>query len=302
MEETTTATRPEIVYHVGGWTTISGAQDPRVILDATDPERIVVYTWNNVGPGTPEAVYHRRHRTLCTAPLCAVEQELLSALQAREESIRAIASGYLGDEWNGHNHVGRWADDDEEQYGDALELGDLPTYWSAGEYFGPAGDDWVLAVVLDAGSVEAAAEVEEQNAREQGYWLSDTEDALRGLLARQAEDLDEETSEGRGQLIKIARLLGRADELARLEALPKPGEMGSTEIRDADGDVVEIAVGDYYESEPGPDYDHGRIASIDERGIGVAWDGGACITYTVARALDGGVLYAKRPDAWRGEH
>src|SRR5690348_7086271 len=106
--ETETA-QPEIVYSIGGWTKVSGATKVSVILDAEGDE-IRVYTFNAIGSGTPMSVWHNRHRMIATVDVQTVPDALLEALREHEDTIRAIAARYLGTEWDGSNHIGRWSD------------------------------------------------------------------------------------------------------------------------------------------------------------------------------------------------
>lgn len=215
----------ELSYDIGGWPTISGAQRPLVVLD---PESMHVYTWGAVGAGSPEPVWHGRHRVLGTVPVEADPDGLLEVLQSQERKIRKVASLYLGSEWDGSNRIGRWEDSEEDwedSAEDDLDLSGVATYWDASEWY--AGDPCTVTTdALASESIEAAAAAEVEQARL--AWppillqQADAEDALRELLEQERERLDEliaevdedeerdadEANEDRERRDKVRALLG----------------------------------------------------------------------------------------------
>lgn len=262
----------KITYSIG-WTTCSGAGKPRVVLDPGDGDGpIHVYTWNNVGPGCPAPLYHNVHREIGDVPLAANEDSVLEILRDNEDTIREVAALYLGAEWDGHNHVGRWRDREEARrrdepaewdydrgpLQDALDA--VRTEWDARECFAGVEAD-VIEAAIRAGSIEAAADHESTAAALEDVLLDDAEGAIRTLCEgrldalRKEEDLD---ADDRAQAFALAALLGVEPGL-RTYWTPD--------------DLVEVG-------ERGTDaHDTGRVASarIEPDGreiVTVGWDSG----------------------------
>lgn len=107
-----------------------------------DPERREVYAWHDRS-SCPAAVWNNRHASLGVVN-GAVSPEWLRDYLSDSESLPVICAGYLGDEWDGHNHIGRWTEGAQEAIeGFQHALHDAcmyaPKVWSA--------DDWICGDV-----------------------------------------------------------------------------------------------------------------------------------------------------------
>ena len=114
-----------------------------------DPEAREVSTFSVVGSGQPIAAFHGR-ALMISIPVGVRGSDLADWLEGERDAIGEIFADYLGSEWNGNNHVGRWRVPgdycDMPDHVDAvckleLSLGEaeLPTLWPAGDYLA-AGD------------------------------------------------------------------------------------------------------------------------------------------------------------------
>lgn len=147
-----------------------------------DPENHRVYDSAIIGSGCPEAVFHRRHYVLAHISPNSVVESVREAVQEASEEILNLASCYLETVWDGHNHVGRWSwdDDDEDDPSYEIDLEGIRTYWDASEWL--YGDiSSVLSNCLSLVSVDEAAESEVEEARYQNIEL-DSEDVKRELV------------------------------------------------------------------------------------------------------------------------
>ena len=202
------------------WTTVDGATPVRVALDPHGDGGGRVYVYNMIGGGTPMAVWHNRHLVLGRAPVEAVPEQLEKALRAddAQDAIRALAARWLGDEWDGSNHVGRWRDHEELdtdcQRFERAFLADVPQYWDAADWFSGNPEEVIKQAIADA-SIDAAVEREVDQARPDAYLReADAEKALRWLLEKRRDRLDAEKADERTERLTIARLLGETDEEA----------------------------------------------------------------------------------------
>jgi len=106
----------------------------------TDDGAPKVVEFQRNGPGTPAPAYHRRWRHITTVPAKTVGESVLRWLQSVEDVLLALDEHYLGSEWDGHNHIGKWnwgPDDDEDlAFESALDPRDaFEHYWEAGDWF-----------------------------------------------------------------------------------------------------------------------------------------------------------------------
>ncbi len=119
-----------IEINVGGWPDCSGASVTLYLIPAAENGgKPQVYTFGHVGPGTPEAAWHRRHLSLGTVPLDTNAESLKAWLEGQAETLQAISALYQGSEWNGSNEVGRWHEDAlDAAYAFGEELQEALTY------------------------------------------------------------------------------------------------------------------------------------------------------------------------------
>ena len=116
-----------------------------------------IYVWSNVGSGVPEPAYHRRWLSLGPVNTEFVAASLVAVLRDQAETLCQMADCYSGSEWDGHNHVGRWRDQDllqDLKYGLSLECA---TYCSASDWFTEVGSD-LLAEIKNADDLDDWAE------------------------------------------------------------------------------------------------------------------------------------------------
>lgn len=201
---------------VGGWPTISGSSVRLVLEPGGEREDGIprVYTFGHVGPGVPERVWHRRHLTLCSVSVAAVPERLREIVEAHIDEIVALSERYLGTEWDGHNHVGRWDLGPEDDCADALAVSreveeSCPTYWDAGDWFAgnPGG---VVDTALHAGTIDAAVACEIDDAPDDVYLDGDdVRETLVSLIECEIESLDGDDVGDRLRRIRLRRLLHR---------------------------------------------------------------------------------------------
>lgn len=151
-----------------------------------------VYSCAIVGSGSPDAVWHRRHRTL----LADIGQDLVpDALEAwlreHEEVIAAMCDAYEGE--------GRWsdaADDLDQKIERAWQESDVARFWDAGAYFEPARLDVLTELLADASvSAAVAREVADGMANDAHLDPADVRAWMEGELRRLAEDDDEDADD-----------------------------------------------------------------------------------------------------------
>ena len=173
-------TTPDHKGHSRGW---------RAAL-TLEPETRRVRLFTSIGPGTPAIVWHRRAARITVGN--AVDGAAIeAALSANIALVEALFGAYLGEEWDGHNHVGQWTEDaeDAEEAIRAL-LADLPPYWSASEWLGvdPARcEDEVRAAGPDGLDALAASIVREGEREGALLDVGDVREALDWYAARSAE-------------------------------------------------------------------------------------------------------------------
>jgi len=130
------------------YSTYDGTPEPDDLRHALylDPETRRVSHYEQYGDGTPMPVHHGR-ALLIDLPRSVVGTAVREVLTGDDccRLLIAICDRYIGSEWNGSNHVGRWQGEDDE-YGTELQdmvervkalFEGLPSYWSAGSYLTP---------------------------------------------------------------------------------------------------------------------------------------------------------------------
>jgi hypothetical protein len=186
----------EFEFDIGGWFTRDGATRVCVVLD---PVRSRVYSFNAIGSGTPMEVYTRKHRVLTRVPVNTVPSSLLAALLSRVAEIRRIAAQWQGEEWDGHNFIGTWADADEwEEI--ALEDDDVAKYFDAADWC--AGDPGaVVSETLAAHNLDEAVDRQIAHAYSMKVHLEarDVRRVILELLEGYRETLDPVDSEDRAK-------------------------------------------------------------------------------------------------------
>lgn len=129
----TDATRTEITYDIDeSHGAISGTQTYLYLIPSAESRSgaIEITLFRNIGPGSPEPAWHGRWYGLGSPGTEYVAESLIEYLQGHEDDLRRIDAAYLGSEWDGSNHRGRW----EDGYGnepDWFDLQDVASYWDA---------------------------------------------------------------------------------------------------------------------------------------------------------------------------
>jgi hypothetical protein len=167
-----------------------------------------VCNWANVGAGEPMDVYHRRALRLCSVPVETVAEFLEEWCREREQIWDELDACYLGSEWNGHNHVGRWSD---LQWLDAKMDSidrDFAMYMDA--------SDWLYAdlpqakrQILECESLDSLADDLISEAEPNIIERTNMESELRHIAQRMLDDLD--PAEDLESIAKLRQLLGSAN-------------------------------------------------------------------------------------------
>lgn len=198
MTTTTTA----ITFDITEPLTVSGAVNCLIL----DPETRRVYSWSTVGSGTPVAVWNRQQITIGFLPDSYAPESLAEWLRGESEALAAIAGGYQGDEWDGHNHVGSWTEEATTAAGAFSEAvrgaigGAVSTTWAASDWlYGDIAS--VRADALIAGTITAAVDGILAFAKGEGVHLDrvDVEATLRGAC----EDAVDKGSEPAAELAAL---------------------------------------------------------------------------------------------------
>jgi len=117
-----------------------------------DPEKHTVYVFTCVGAGIPAAAWHNRQVQILRIPADAIAESVCNAVLMVEERLAELCDRYLGSEWDGSNHVGRWAEDGGgvlEWVGDRIP--EIACYWDAGDWFSGDGTDDDIRARLRSG-------------------------------------------------------------------------------------------------------------------------------------------------------
>lgn len=188
----------ETIRIMGDWSPLrtSGAKN-EIVIEPDDDGGATVWPFANVGPGSPESVWHRRAISIPygdTVDGAALEE----ALRENVDLLEQIAACYEGCRWDGSNHRGRWRLETEALLNELCGvIDDVPTVWDA--------DDWLCADVaaslsgirnaLDRGlSIEEWAQEEADGAADGGFVLDPAAlvETARHLIGEDdAEDAEE---------------------------------------------------------------------------------------------------------------
>lgn len=192
----------------------SGTQTALYLIPAAESGSgaIEVCLFRNVGPGTPEPAWHGRWFYIGNPGTEYVAESLIEYLQGHEDDLRRINAAYLGSEWDGSNHRGRW----EESIGDEapwFDTQDVASYWDAFQWMEDADADDLAS----NGTMAAAVEEAISYARTENAYLEadQTERAIRqkieSAIERAERELeladDDDREEYAGKLAKLNAFL-----------------------------------------------------------------------------------------------
>jgi len=156
----TTTTTLNIDIHSGDETicSVSGTQVSLYLIPADETSSGVakVTTVRNVGPGCPEPAWHSRWHCLGNLSVDFIAESLVEVLESQRDTLEQIAASYLGSEWDGSNHVGRW-----REWLDGIEIDlECETYWPASDWLGQTTLEETARDVLDLGdgTIETAVD------------------------------------------------------------------------------------------------------------------------------------------------
>lgn len=228
-DQATESVQDALDIDVGNWPACSGASVDLYLRPAEerDEGRPLVYSFGHVGAGQPAAAFNHRELYLGTVGLDTDEETLEQWIREHSYTILALAEGYQGSEWDGHNRVGRWALDDDAQEGfrarlsRALDHGDIATYWSADDYFVDLHSDLLDAIVDDG--IDAVVERETSEARVAGVLLRDEsvrelcEQLVRDELENAEVDPYGENSDERVRRDRLRAAIGEAPQEVDVE-------------------------------------------------------------------------------------
>lgn len=118
-----------------------------LVLRPTD-EGASIHLHSGVGNiGIPMDVWSSRGFTI-RCPVDVDGGDVAEKLREHSETLLAAAATYLGDEWDGNDHIGQWERDANgyPKYSDMItevedDLCGLRTYWDAGEWIAPVRGD-----------------------------------------------------------------------------------------------------------------------------------------------------------------
>lgn len=157
-----------------------------------DPEDRTVYTWWNVGAGTPMSVFERRAILVSFNP-SVTTVALKDWVSDNEELLEEICEGYLGEQFDGNNYRGRWKDEIQDTI-DRLSnqdggQSDLAQHCDAADWF--AGDPYtVVKEAAEGGSIAEAVDcIVHAASGEVELDPVDVEEALRDLLEGERESV-----------------------------------------------------------------------------------------------------------------
>lgn len=154
--------------------------------ERTEGEGPLVCVFGAIGSGVPERAYHQRWHYIGKVSPDAVSESVEATLRRCEGAMLALDATYQGKEWDGHNHVGRWLEDErlERELLDIREaLSEVSTYWAASDYFAPLGDvDSRMRELATLDSLDEVVEREMKNTGYDGMYL-DEADVRKELLS-----------------------------------------------------------------------------------------------------------------------
>ena len=193
---------------------VSGMRVSLYLIPAEETDNGVaeVVTFAAIGGGYPFAAAHGRQLCLGDLPVNFCADSLAETLESQRDKLENIAASYLGSEWDGSNHRGRW--DEDALY---IEINrECESYWPADEWL---CGDWPSTELemLEATSLRSMAENVVDNAS--GTARLDLDDVLDCLTVRAKELLEEKRDE-------LAELASEdetdeiiADDIVKLSAL-----------------------------------------------------------------------------------
>lgn len=170
-----------------------------------DPEDRTVSLYRCIGSGTPVNVWHNRALT-ASINIAASGEAVAEILREHASAVEAIFDSYEGSEWDGHNHVGSWATDDQQMPTYTADLAsleaaleDAPTYWSAGDWLEGdwSGSKRELRKALAAGqTADEVAAAWVASGRSDGALLD--HDDVAKQIARMVKEIEEEDADDEG--------------------------------------------------------------------------------------------------------
>ena len=185
---------------------ISGANNYLIL----EPEQESLYTWDNVGNGTPINVWNNL-AIMFTLPNNYVAEGLKGFVQENLELFQALAETYEGTTWDGNNHTGQWNEKCqalEQEIRNALADDAIPTYWEAGDWlYGDIGS--CIDECLTHTTIREYAEIETKRAKRDGVYLNvdDVESVMRSCLEEKLDDVQDKK-----KAAKIRRLIGATND------------------------------------------------------------------------------------------
>lgn len=128
---------------------------------AFDPEVFEIYSWEQIGSGTPADVFHGIHLDICKIPLCISKAgiaQLIDALNDHVEFLQEVADEHQV-LWDGSNHRGKIPEDLQDSWQQFCEhmhktAINAPSVWSARDWFGSAQSE-ICSEVSSLPSVES---------------------------------------------------------------------------------------------------------------------------------------------------
>ena len=103
-----------------------------------DGEDRTVSTFMSIGPATPIKVFHNK-ATSFIIPNLVTTEALKDFIESHAELFHAVLDTFVGVEWDGNNHVGKWEETPFEEASSALQAAldghSFETYWAADEWF-----------------------------------------------------------------------------------------------------------------------------------------------------------------------
>ena len=160
--------------------------------------------------GIPMPAYHRRWEYLASYGNAVCGESVLAALTERADALIALSGRYLGKEWDGSNHCGKWADDDDPDLASAFcahtFAESLKHYWDAGDWLSHGPMTWA-EMCQDAGvdvertdddAIETIAADLIHWAEGDGVRLSRVEEAVEAIRDEWIAEKEEEESEPMG--------------------------------------------------------------------------------------------------------
>lgn len=161
-----------------------------------DPENHHVWTFGNVGPGTPMPVYNGLQNAVAKLHKDYTKESLEQFIKNHEADFCELRQCYQGSTWDGRNHRGSWSDEAmevEERIADAIRDG-LETYWDAGDWF---CDPLHQHDFANFSSLKEACETFVADAKTDGHHLSfnDCHETLKDRIESKITELEADDDE-----------------------------------------------------------------------------------------------------------